>query len=305
MPTVAQQVRALTQLFRVKPVLSWGVSSLLLGGAVATARVGLGELNLVNGGLAVVLVLVAQGVVSHGINDAYDWLTGTDKASIGKGTGGSRVIPQGKMTVEGTLVASLAGIFVIVLISAHFLSEYGAPMIVLGAIAIWSPVAYSTPPLKLGYRPFNELVVVLPALVGVVIGADMVLAGSISPFAAAVGTVHALFCISWFVVSRVPDYEPDRRVGKITSVVYVGRDNAALLSSGYLALGLAAAVVVAAFNPFVLPITVASWAVMMVGLSQLDAYDPENASEVRLRNMHTTTAHAVGLAIIIAVVGGV
>lgn len=304
MPTVAQQVRSIGQLFRVKPVLSWGVSAFLLGVAVAFFRAGV-AVNYLHGALAITLVLLAQGVVSHGLNDAYDWVTGTDRESIGKGTGGSRVIPDGKMTVAGTLAAAFAGLVGVLAIGAYFIATYGLPVAVLVGIAVWSPVAYSAPPLKLGYRPFNELAVVLPALVGVVVGTELVLVGSWSLLAVGVGWVHALFCIAWFIVSRVPDYEPDRRVGKITSVVYVGRGNAALLSAGYLALALAAVPLLAvAVTPVVLT-AVPCWAWMMVGLSKLDAYDETNASAIRLRNMHATTAHAAVLAVLLFAAGGV
>lgn len=294
MPTVAQQVRGLAQLFRVKPVLSWGVSAFILGAAVAVHGVGW-NINYVHGALAITLVLLSQGVVSHGLNDAYDWLTGTDKESIGKGTGGSRVIPEGKMTVAGTIVAAVAGLVGVIAIGAYFVLQYGLPMLALIGVAVWSPVAYSVPPLKLGYRPFNELLVVLPALVGVVVGTDMVLSGGWSWLAIGVGWVHALFCISWFVVSRVPDYEPDRRVGKITSVVYVGRDNAALLSAGYLALALAAVPLLLYVYSPIFAVSALAYGWLMLGCAKLDPYDATNASWVRLRNMHTTTAHALVL----------
>lgn len=302
MPTVAQQVRGLAQLFRVKPVLSWGVSAFVLGAAVAFARAG-PAIDLMNGGLALLMVALLQGVASHGLNDAVDWLTGTDKESIGKGTGGSRVIPEGKMTVVGTIAAGVAGLLGGAAIGIHFIFEFGIPMLVLFAVALWAPVSYSVPPLKLGYRPFNEIVVVLPALVGVVVGTDMVLAGSWSFLAIGVGFVHAMFCISWFVVSRVPDYVPDKRVGKRTSVVFVGRDNAKLLSAGYLALGLAAAPVLAATMTPAFAVSVGAWVVLMVLLSELDAYDEAVASGVRLRMMHTTTIHALVLAAFLPVWG--
>lgn len=302
MPTIAQQVRGLAQLFRVKPVLSWGVSAYLLGVAVAVYTSGL-PLNYMHGGLAIVLVMLSQGVVSHGLNDAYDWYTGTDKESIGKGTGGSRVIPQGKMSIYGTVAAAVGGLVGLVGIGTYFVMQYGTPMLVLVGVAIWAPVSYSTPPLKLGYRPFNELVVVLPALVGAVVATELVLTGSWSFLGAAVGWVHALFCISWFVVSRVPDYEPDRRVGKITSIVYVGRDNAALLSAGYLGIGLfPVAWLATAYTPLFL-VSFAAWGWLMFGLSKLDPYDPSTASWIRLRNMHTTTIHAVVIAVCLVMLG--
>lgn len=290
-----RQVRGLPQLFRVKPVVSWGAAALLLGLAVAINRAGVG-LNWTDGLIAALGVLLAQGIVSHGFNDAYDWLTGTDKESIGKGTGGSRVIPEGKMSVVGVTSAAALSLAGVVAIGVYFYTIHGLPILVLLAIAVWSPVAYSLPPLKLGYRPFNELVVVLPALVGVVVGTDLVLTGSWSWLAVAAGTVHALFCISWFIVSRVPDYEPDKRVGKVTSVVWVGRDNAALLSAAYLALGLAvASASMVVFTPAFF-VGWFGWAVMTANLSLLDAYDPEVASDIRLQNMHLTSLHALMLA---------
>lgn len=294
MPQSASRLQAVAQLFRLKPVLSWGVSAFALGTSLAIARTG-GDVNVTHGLLALALVAFAQGFVSHGINDAVDWVTGTDKESIGKGTGGSRVIPQGKMTVLGTLGVALVGIAGVSLIGGYFVLVYGTPMVVLFAIALFAPVLYSAPPVKLGYRPFNELFVVLPALAGVVVGTDLVLAGSYSPVALWTGVLHALFCISWFTVSRVPDYEPDKRVGKVTSVVFVGRDNAALLSASYASLALPLAAVLAVTVSPVYIIAFAGWAGLMLGLSFLDPYDPERASRVRRKNMHVTTAHALTL----------
>lgn len=296
MTHIRKHTAALAQLFRPNPVISWGVSAFLLGFAVAVYRQGM-ALNYVDGLLGLVLVLLAQGFVSHGLNDAVDWLTGTDKESIGKGTGGSRVIPEGKMTVVGTLLTAIVALLGVVGIGLYFVTKHGLPMLVLFAIAIWSPVSYSTPPLKLGYRPFNELVVVLPALVGVVVGADMVLGGSVSILAVLVGAVHALFCIHWFIISRVPDYKPDKAVGKITSVVFVGRQNAGLLSAVYLSLALVpAAFLVLNYTPL-LAILLMPWAACLYSLTGLDPYDPENASRLRLRNMRLTSYNALLMSI--------
>lgn len=302
MANVRGRVAALAQLFRFKPVASWGFSAALLGGAVAVHRVGYG-INLLHGGLAIVLVALAQGFVSHALNDAYDWLTGTDKESIGKGTGGSRVIPEGKLSWGATLAVGIISLIGVLTVGAYFVDIYGTPMLILLAIAIWSPVSYSVPPLKLGYRPFNEVVVVLPALTGVVVGTDLVLTGSWSWLAIGVGATHALLCIAWFVVSRVPDYTPDKRVGKVTSVVFVGRDNAALLSAGYLALALAVGSVVAVTMTPAAWTILFGWAAQMIGLSSLDAYDPEMASATRLQNMTYTTYHALALAFGLVVSG--
>lgn len=302
MPTVAHQVRGLAQLLRVKPVLSWGIAALLLGASVSYARVG-ASVDLFNGLLAVVLVVVAQGIVSHGLNDAYDWITGTDKESIGKGTGGSRVIPEGKMTLAGTIAAAVGGLVVVLAIGGYFITEFGAPVVVLIAIAVWSPVAYSVPPLKLGYRPFNEVFVVLPALVGVVVGTDMVLSGSWSWFAVNAGVMHAFYCMSWFIVSRVPDYRPDKEVDKITTVVYVGLENSRFVAWAYLTVG---GVVAALLGMYASPVFFAAlipYVLISFFIATFDPFNPHQASASRLKAMHTTTLNAVVISALLVAVG--
>jgi 1,4-dihydroxy-2-naphthoate octaprenyltransferase len=175
-------------------------------------------------------------------------------------------------------------------------------MIALMALAIYAPTAYSLPPLKLGYRPFAELTVVVPALVGVVVGTSLVLSGSVPPVALGAGFVHALFCVSWFIVSRIPDYNPDRKAGKNTTVVRFGRQTAVGIAGLYAcAAGIAAAVMTPVTPVFAFGIVAA--AVHIQTLAGLDPFDPEDASEARLRNMHTTTAHSLLLAAGLALSG--
>lgn len=302
MTTVMHQLRGLPQLFRFKPVMSWGISAFLLGVAAAVATVG-GDLNYLDGGLALLLVLLVQGVVSHGFNDAYDWLTGTDKESIGKGTGGSRVIPEGKMTVAGTAIAATIALALSLIIGAYFVQEYGEVMIALITIAVWASVGYSLPPFKLGYRPFSELTVVLPAITGVVVGTNLVLAGGFSWLSVGVGVLHATFCISWFLVSRMPDYDPDRKAGKRTTVVRFGRHTSRDIAIAYVGLGLVIALFLSAFYT---PIFYAAFlwgAVMIHNLHVLRPQSPEMASKIRLANMRQTAYNAFALAVLLSWVG--
>jgi 1,4-dihydroxy-2-naphthoate octaprenyltransferase len=302
MSVVAAKTQAVAQLFRVKPVLSWAVSAFLLGAALAYAEAGT-AVNQYHGVLAIVGVLLAQGIVSHGLNDAYDWLTGTDKESIGKGTGGSRVIPEGKMTVAGTVAAALLGLVGVIAIGVYFYQQYGAPILVLLAVAIWSPVAYSVPPLKLGYRPFSELFVVLPALVGVVVGTELVLTGDASLLSGVVGFAYAMLCISWFIVSRVPDYKPDKSVGKVTTVVYFGRRRAKFVSLVYLLAGVCAGVYLVTEYGWAFMPMVAAGPLLGAHLGRLDPFSAYSASSVRLWMMHTTTLVAIATALSVVLVG--
>lgn len=300
MATANRHLAGLTQLFRVKPVLSWGVSALLLGVGVSLAQNGL-ALNYVDGIVAAVGVLVAQGFSSHGLNDTVDWLTGTDKESIGKGTGGSRVIPEGKLSVVETATVGLIATIIVGAIGLYFIGQYGMPMVALLFIALWAPIGYSAPPFKMGYRPFSELVIILPSLIGVVVGIVMVLTGEFSVFALLVGLMHALYCIHWFIISRLPDYHPDLSAGKVTTVVWAGRERARKISLAYLLLGFAVSMHLTLAYSMAFAVAAIYVPLCTATLISLDPFDTFDASNARLQNMHLTTLHAVVLSVLLVV----
>lgn len=300
--TVARYAQGLYQLSRPDPTASWAGGAFALGAGLAYGRVG-DAILWHNGLLALVGVVSAISFGAHGLNDAYDWLTGTDRESPGEGTGGSRVIPEGTFSVAETALVGTVGLTVTAAVGLHLYGVYGWPVLALTVLGVSAPLAYSLPPLALAYRPFPELLVVVPALTGVTIGAELVLAGSISWVGVLVGLVHAAISISWYVVSRLPDYEADRRVGKTTTVVLLGRASAPSLSAVYLLSGVALSVVglVTVGWPFVL--TPALGAFMLVGLVRLDPFDPGGASALRYRQMRASTVHAALLALALSIGG--
>lgn len=300
--TLTRYARGLYQLSRPDPVVSWAGGAFVIGAALAYFHAGLGVLWR-DGLIAFMGVIAAISFGAHGVNDVYDWLSGTDKESIGKGTGGSRVIPEGKLSVMETASAGVVGLTVTLGVGVYFFLKHGWPILVLTAIAIGAPLVYSLPPFKLAYRPFPELLVVVPTLTGVTIGSELVLAGSITWIAILAGLVHSAFSISWYMVSRVPDYEPDKSTGKTTTVVYLGRDKAPLIATIYLLLGVGLSLVgLVEFGwPFVVTPTFGVF--LLIGISRLDPYDPVQASAIRYRQMRSTTVHAAVLALAITVYG--
>lgn len=299
---VTRIASGLYQLSRPDPVASWAGGAFAVGAGIAVSDVGTAILWR-DGLIALVGVVVAIAFGAHGLNDVYDWLSGTDKASIGKGTGGSRVIPDEKLSVLETAVIGTGALTITAAVGVYFYLKYGWPILALTVVAVGAPVVYSLPPFKFAYRPFPELIVVTPALTGVTVGSELVLAGHTSALAVVAGLIHSAFCISWYMVSRVPDYEPDKGVGKTTTVVFLGRDNAPLISAVYLMTGVAFAAAATVQWGLAFAVTPAFAAFLLVGLVRLDPYDPEHASRVRYRQMRTTTVHAAALAVLIALVG--
>lgn len=301
--TARRYADALWQLSRPDPVAAWAIGGFLMGGAAAYWHVGVGLL-WIDGLIALIGVVVIQAFASHGLNDVYDWLTGTDRESIGKGTGGTRVIPEGKLSVIETFAVAVLALGIGAGIGTYFWLKYGLPVLILTVLAITAPVVYSLPPFKLVYRPFPELVVVAPSLIGIAIGAELVLSGQITLLSVGLGAVQAFFNIAWYMVSRVPDYEPDQAVGKTTTVVYLGRDRAPVIASIYLAAGLAPVLYLAAAYTVAVLVTVLFYVWLVVDLLTLDPYDPHQASVARLRLMRKTTGHAAVITALLVVAAG-
>lgn len=299
---IARYAGGLYQLSRPDPAASWAGGAFAIGAAIAAVRVGT-ELRWRYGLLALVGVVAAISLGAHGINDAYDWLTGTDRESIGEGTGGSRVIPQGALSVVETALIGVVGLAIAFAAFAVLFLEYGRPILALAALVLGAPIAYSLPPLKLAYRPFAELIVVVPALTAVTLTAELVLSGAVTPTGALAGLVHAAFSISWFVVSRLPDYEPDARAGKTTTVVYLGRESAPTIAAAYLLCGVGLSLLGLATFGWPFAVTPAFGAYMLVGLVRLNPSDPGQASAIRYRQMRSSTVHALALAAAIAAAG--
>lgn len=293
---------ALYQLSRPDPVAAWVGGAFILGAASAWHNTG-GDIFVTEGIIAFAGVVIALAFGAHGLNDAYDWITGTDKESIGKGTGGTRVIPQGKLSVVQAVIISVIALFITAIVGAYFYLKYGWPILVLTALAVGAPVAYSVPPFKLAYRPFPELIIVLPSLTGVTLGAELVLSGEVTTLALIAGFIQAMLNISWYMVSRVPDYKPDKDIGKTTTIVYLGRDKAPLIGTAYLSAAMAAVPVgVLMYSPaFIVTAVFGLWS--LKGFFDLDPYDPEQASRIRIRQVRKAWLHAAALSLAIVAVG--
>jgi len=96
--TLPQRLTDLYTLIRVFPVLSWGISSSLVGlGFSYTMN---NSIRWMDYGLIILLIILVHGVVSHAFNDREDWLSGTDQLSPGILSGGSGVILNKQYSIE-------------------------------------------------------------------------------------------------------------------------------------------------------------------------------------------------------------
>lgn len=215
--------KALSQLFRLKPVVAWSVTSVLLGLSVAYLETGtILNIDLMIGAIA--LILMIQGFLSHAVNDLCD--EDVDRKADIKGTGRVKVLIEGTATrTELRFVAAIV-VSLTIIYSVFVYTRLGAPILLFAAVGLYAPIAYSTSPLKFGWRPFSEWTVVFPTVVTLIVAIDYIATEHISVIAMAVGFVNAMMSIRWFIYSRIMDIPADGNSGKITTAVYAHRYNA-------------------------------------------------------------------------------
>lgn len=173
------------------------------------------------------LLAHAFGVIDHAFivlaNDLADHETDRDNDTHTLVSGGSRVVPEGLLSLEALRRGAwLAGLSLLGLttLAAVTLARPLAPLFALGAIALL--LAYSHPPLRLSYRGGGEL------LQGLGVGAVLPLwgfyaqVGSLASFPwIALAPLIALHTIG-NVITALPDTPSDARAHKRTWPVRVG-----------------------------------------------------------------------------------
>lgn len=214
-------------------------------------------------------------------NDYVDRETDAGNATYARFSGGSRVLPQGRLTPEALRVAAWVVLGLLGLAGGALALFAGRPG-VLGlagatALLVW---AYNFPPLRLAYRGHGELVqglgtgVVLPLL------GFHVQSGGFAGFVWWALVPMVLLGAVGNIVTALPDYPSDRASGKRTYPVKRGQWLARRHALELLA-------VAAACSGLVLPVTrvgaallaVPVLAVAALAVPLLGSADAENRGE--------------------------
>jgi len=87
---------------------------------------------------------------------------------------------------------------------------------------LFMSLEYNLPPLKLAYRPFPELTMLLPSAVVAITGIQYILVSRVTELGIVMGIAFGLFSGSWFVYQSVIDHDVDKAAGKATTAVFLG-----------------------------------------------------------------------------------
>ena len=200
-------LRGAVRLARPIPLVTWTATSVALGAASAS-HFATGWL----GGMAAVTMggVLLQGYVTHGLNDLYDWASGTDRTTPGTLSGGSHAIREGLLQPRDLRwLAGIAGTIYLALlvVTALWRSLWLLP---LGLVALAASALYSVPPARLCYRPWwGEWAGIFPALVAGVLATGLAVAERAGATLVLTAFVQGILCIASVMEHHLADIESD------------------------------------------------------------------------------------------------
>jgi len=208
------------------------VGPVLVGSAVAAGR----DQAHWPAALAALAGALLLQIASNLANDLFDFEKGADGDDR---IGPARAAQSGWLTA-GQLRAGVA----VVLAGAVGVGLYltwlaGWPVVVAGAVSMGAALAYTGGPWPFGYKGWGDAAVFLFFGVVAVVGTDYVQALNFSRQAFLACVPVGALATAILVVNNVRDIESDRRAGKLTLAVRLGRRGGVVEYAGLLALAYA------------------------------------------------------------------
>src|SRR5439155_11198847 len=173
--------------------------------------------------------LVASVFIQVGPNLANDYSDARRGADTEDRLGPVRVTAGGLMPPQRVLVGTWVAFGIAVAAGAYLTAVAGWQLLVVGAASILAGVLYTGGPKPYGYEGLGELFVFLFFGIVAVVGSYYVQTEELRWEAFALAVPIGLLASAILVVNNVRDVETDRRAGKRTLAVRLGRGTAARL----------------------------------------------------------------------------
>jgi 1,4-dihydroxy-2-naphthoate octaprenyltransferase len=217
----AHHIALLARLARLKFLIYSPVMYTI--GAYVAYRGGVAQFDVTSYLLGLAFVYTTH-VMTHFFNEFYDRHTDALNVRASPWTGGSRVLPEGRMRPESALWAGRVTMVIALLLAA--LPPFSHLRVTCGAIVLLS-WAYSAPPLALEGRGLGELTVavVLNGLVPIA-GSELQGGSAFDPVLLSAILPLAIIEHVRMMVMNMADIEADRLANKATLVVRIGLERA-------------------------------------------------------------------------------
>jgi 1,4-dihydroxy-2-naphthoate octaprenyltransferase len=170
--------------------------------------------------------LIASIFIQIGTNLANDYSDARRGADTDDRLGPVRVTAGGLMPPRHVLVGTYVAFGVAVAAGGYLIAVAGWELLLVGAASIAAGVLYTGGPRPYGYEGLGELFVFLFFGVVAVVGSYFVQTERLEWEAFALSVPVGLLASAILVVNNVRDADTDRRAGKKTLAVKLGRDRA-------------------------------------------------------------------------------
>ena len=194
--------------------------------------------------LAFVAALVGSVFIQIGTNLSNDYSDARRGADTEDRLGPVRVTAGGLMPPRHVLVGTYLAFGVAVAAGLYLAAVAGAELLLVGIASILAGVLYTGGPRPYGYEGLGELFVFLFFGVVAVCGSYFVQTERLTLEAVALSVPVGLLAAAILVVNNVRDVDTDRRAGKRTLAVKLGRAGARRLFAAMIALAFAAPVAI-------------------------------------------------------------
>src|SRR3954454_1124374 len=194
--------------------------------------------------LRFVCALIGSIFIQIGTNLANDYSDARRGADTEDRLGPVRVTAGGLMPPKQVLVGTYVAFGVAVLAGAYLTAVAGWQLLLVGAASIAAGVLYTGGPKPYGYEGLGELFVFLFFGVVAVVGSYFVQVERFEWEAFALSVPVGLLASAILVVNNVRDVDTDRRAGKRTLAVKLGRPGARRLFAVMLLLSFLAPIVI-------------------------------------------------------------
>jgi 1,4-dihydroxy-2-naphthoate octaprenyltransferase len=173
--------------------------------------------------------LIGSIFIQIGTNLANDYSDARRGADTEDRLGPVRVTAGGLMPPRNVLIGTYVAFGVAVAAGAYLIAVAGWQLLLVGAASIAAGVLYTGGPRPYGYEGLGELFVFLFFGVVAVVGSYFVQVEKLEWEAFALSVPVGLLASAILVVNNVRDVDTDRRAGKRTLAVKLGRDGARTL----------------------------------------------------------------------------
>jgi len=196
--------------------------------------------------LAFVAALIGSVFIQIGTNLSNDYSDARRGADTEERLGPVRVTAGGLVPPRKVLVATWLAFGIAVAAGLYLVALVGWELLLIGAASILAGVLYTGGPRPYGYEGLGELFVFLFFGLVAVAGSYYVQTEDLTRVAVDLGVSVGLLAAAILVVNNIRDIETDRRAGKRTLAVRLGRERTRWLFVAMIALAFLNVIVIVA-----------------------------------------------------------